>query len=275
MKRSHAIAVGLSALTAGLAAMHGQKSERRSNDSRAAELDSEQGVDKRAVGSSAASWPQQTSADRENPSNQAKNMVASRSPALQPGSTQASAQPPRARADSSGVAVIGGALSVVGEPASATPIGNADEGASPQLDDASPIAPPKLTRSRSRIEGAWQNEPHDAVHTREMQSYLAQSAEAANLDPKVVQETDCGASTCRVVLSFDKPEDAASFQELAQNPEFQYELKALPPSNASNPQPDPNARQKIELEVLLTQGEPDQKQAERDRPDDAQPEAAP
>jgi hypothetical protein len=35
------------------------------------------------------------------------------------------------------------------------------------------------------------------------------------------------------VLSFKKPEDAVTFNELAQNPEFRYELKSLPPSPAA------------------------------------------
>ena len=88
----------------------------------------------------------------------------------------------------------------------------------------------KPSRERSKLEGSWQGEPRNPARTAEMRSYLEESAEAANLDPEVVRETDCGDSTCRIVLAFKKPEDAAKFNELAQNPELRYELKSLPPS---------------------------------------------
>lgn len=78
--------------------------------------------------------------------------------------------------------------------------------------------------ARDSLKGTWYSEPHDDAKTQQIHSFLLETAAAAALPPEVIQETDCGATVCRVLLSFKGPEQALSFQAMAQRPDFKYEI---------------------------------------------------
>jgi hypothetical protein len=86
----------------------------------------------------------------------------------------------------------------------------------------------------SALASAWNREPPDPARTRQMDAYLRESAQAAHLDPRLVKDTDCGASACRVTLSFARVDDALAFQQ-AQSSDFRYAIitPARPPIEAN------------------------------------------
>jgi hypothetical protein len=156
-----------------------------------------------------------------------------------PTSPQASAPTEGTRPFDDRVAAVNdGSPQRAAAPDPSSPAGSESQRAGETPEGAAPA------RQRSRLEGAWNAEAHDVQATRQMHDYLAETAKSAGIDAKVIKETDCGASVCRVKLAFNEPGEAMRFQAAAQNPDFRIELKpnAPPlPEGATPAAPPPGA----------------------------------
>ena len=95
----------------------------------------------------------------------------------------------------------------------------------------------------------WDQEadaPLDVAATQETQKYLLETARALELKDETVSSAECRTTVCRARLRFPTLQAAASFEQGAQQPDLEYELKNKP-----------SKRGVIEVEVLLTnRGQP-------------------
>jgi hypothetical protein len=125
-------------------------------------------------------------------------------------------------------------------------VGNSPEATEDEqhLERGSPAAHSFGETPRFRaLSDRWDREaaaPLDVAGTEETQKYLLESARALGLKDETVSSAECRTTVCRARLQFSTLKEAAAFEQAAQQPDLDYELKNKPSDRGA-----------IEVEVLL------------------------